>query len=157
MVHPPKRLGLISDTHGLLRTAALDALSGVDAIVHAGDVGSVEVLAALRTVAAVTAVAGNMDRKPLAAQLEPTALLELGGLAIFALHDLTRLDLDPLTAGIAVVVHGHTHRAAISHRDGVLYVNPGSAGPTRDGRAPSVALLDLRDGTAEARIVELDD
>lgn len=152
-----KRIGLISDTHGMLRPGVLVAFAGVDAIVHAGDVGGPEILAALGTVAPVTAVAGNMDRRPLTARVGPTEALQVGGVSIYALHDLSRLDLDPAAAGFAVVVHGHTHRAAIAHRDGVLYVNPGSAGPVRDARPPSVGLLEIRDGAAEARIIELED
>jgi len=135
-------VGVLSDTHGLVRPAALDALRGVDAIVHAGDVGGPEVLAALAAIAPVTAVRGNNDRGAWAARLPATAAVELGGAWLYCLHDVHELDVDPRVAGFAAVIAGHSHRPAAEWRDGVLFLNPGSAGPRRF-RLP-IALARLR-------------
>lgn len=151
-------VGLISDTHGLLRPEALAALAGSDAVVHAGDVGDPAILAALAAVAPVTAVRGNVDRGAWASALPETAVLEAGGVTLYVLHDVEQLDLDPAAAGFAVVVFGHSHRPGFEIRKGVLYVNPGSAGPRRFTLPVTVGRLTIpgREGVAvEPEIVEL--
>jgi uncharacterized protein len=124
-------LGVIADTHGLLRPEALEALVGSDMIVHAGDVGSPEVLRGLEEIAPVMAVRGNNDRGPWAEKLPLRDDFELGGASIYVLHDLNELDLDPRAAGFSVVIAGHSHQPRCEERNGVLFFNPGSAGPRR--------------------------
>ena len=149
------RVGVISDTHGLVRPEALYALRGVERIVHAGDVGTPEVLRILGTVAPVTAVRGNMDRGPWALRLPTTEAVEAGNALLYVLHDLEELDLDPAAGGFRVVITGHSHRPAVFERSGVLYLNPGSAGPRRFALPTSVALLEVNGASVEATIVEL--
>ena len=149
------RIGLISDTHGLLRPAALDVLRGSDFIVHAGDIGE-GVLETLSTIAPVSAVRGNNDRAPWAERLAETLRLRFGEVTLHVLHDLGDLDIDPQAAGVDVVVTGHSHRPKIERRAGVLYVNPGSAGPVRFTLPVSVALLQVTGKDVSARIVELE-
>ena len=136
-------VGLISDTHGLLRDEALEALRGSDLIIHAGDVGKPEILTALRRLATVIAVKGNIDKAPWASQLPATAMVEAGPATIYVLHDSEELDLDPAAAGIQIVVSGHSHQPKRTERSGVLYINPGSAGPRRFRLPVTVARLDL--------------
>jgi len=136
-------VGLISDTHGLLRPEAVRALAGSDLIIHAGDVGAPEILDALRAVAPVVAVKGNVDTGAWASGLPATAVAETGGTLIYVLHDLGELDLDPAAAGFGVVVSGHSHKPASAERGGVLFVNPGSAGRRRFKLPVTVARLDL--------------
>jgi len=124
-------VGIISDTHGLLRPAAIEALGGVDLIVHAGDVGRAEILEALGAIAPTVAVRGNVDTSPWARTLPEAAVVDAGGRLLYVLHDRAALDLDPRTAGFAAVIFGHSHRPEASEKDGVLYLNPGSAGPRR--------------------------
>jgi len=131
MMAEPARIGLISDTHGLLRPEALDALRGSDFIVHAGDIGHMGILRELAKLAPVTAVRGNNDNGTWAAGLRETEVLNAGEVFIYVIHDLAQLDLDPVAAGVHVVVSGHSHRPGFEERNGVLYVNPGSAGPRR--------------------------
>lgn len=150
------RIGLISDTHGLVRPEALRALAGADLIVHAGDVGGPEVLAALRAVAPVVAVRGNNDRGPWAATLAGTEVVERNGRSLYVLHDLKELDLDPRAAGFDAVIAGHSHQPRIERRDGVLYVNPGSAGPRRFRLPIAVAWLAVESAGVDAEIVPLD-
>jgi putative phosphoesterase len=147
-------IGVLSDTHGLLRPEALEALRGAEAIVHAGDVGDPSILEALRRIAPVTAVRGNVDRGVLA-DLPASAVLDAGGGSIYVLHDLSDLDLNPRVAGFGVVVSGHTHAPVARESDGVLYLNPGSAGPRRFHLPVSVAMLRVEDGAARAEIIEL--
>ena len=149
------RIGLISDTHGLLRPAALDVLRGSDFIVHAGDIGE-GVLETLATIAPVSAVRGNNDRAPWAERLAETLRLRFGEVTLHVLHDLADLDIDPQAAGVDVVVTGHSHRPKIERRGGVLYVNPGSAGPVRFKLPVAVALLQVAGKDVSARIVELE-
>ena len=125
------RVGLISDTHGLLRPEALGFLEGCEHIVHAGDVCDAGVLEVLAAIAPLTAVRGNNDRGAWAQALHETELFELGGVFVYAIHDLAELDIDPRSAGVRVVVSGHSHKPLIERHDDVLYVNPGSAGPRR--------------------------
>jgi putative phosphoesterase len=149
-------VGVISDTHGLMRPQALAALAGVDHIIHAGDIGGIEVLAALRTLAPVTAVRGNNDRQPWADAIRERETLTVGGISIHVLHDVKELDLDPVTSGVRAVIAGHSHRPRIERREGVLFLNPGSAGPRRFTLPVSVARLRVDDGRLEPEIVELD-
>ncbi|MBC7664552.1 MAG: metallophosphoesterase family protein [Caulobacter sp.] len=149
------RIGLISDTHGLLRPEAVDVLRGSDFIVHAGDIGE-NVLEPLGTLAPVSAVRGNNDRAPWAARIAETELLRFGEVTLHVLHDLADLAIDPHGAGVDVVVTGHSHRPRIDRRSGVLYVNPGSAGPVRFKLPVSVALMQVSGKEVTVRIVELD-
>jgi uncharacterized protein len=149
-------LGVISDTHGLVRPQALAALAGVDHIVHAGDIGGPDVLTALRALAPVTAVRGNNDRQPWADAIHERETITLAGVSIHVLHDVKELELDPVTSGVHAVIAGHSHRPRIERRHGVLFLNPGSAGPRRFTLPVSVARLRVDDGRLEAEIVELD-
>ncbi len=135
------RIGVISDTHGLLRPETMAALAGVDHILHAGDVGDPAILDALTTIAPLTAIRGNIDRSGVCAALPPTEMVDLGGSTIYMLHSLHDLDLDPVAAGIAIVVSGHSHQPIIERRKGVLYLNPGSAGPRRFSLPVSIGFL----------------
>lgn len=148
-------IGIISDTHGLLRAEALAALGGCGLILHAGDVGSLAVLEALGTIAPVVAVRGNCDRGPWAQKFPAAEVVEAGGHLIYLLHDLVHLDLDPAAAGFRVVVSGHSHCSSVQERRGVLYLNPGSAGPRRFRLPVTVARLRLNGNRAEASIMEL--
>lgn len=136
-------VGLISDTHGLLREEAVRALRGSDLIIHAGDVGKPEIIDALRSVAPVVAVRGNVDKGDWAQALPATAVAEAGDAMLYVLHDVHELDLDPVAAGFHVVVSGHSHKPSRTERSGVLYVNPGSAGPRRFQLPVTIARLDL--------------
>jgi putative phosphoesterase len=141
------RVGLISDTHGLLRPEALAFLAGADHIVHGGDIGGPEILESLAALAPLTVVRGNNDSAPWARAIPATARLDLGGLALYVIHDLKQLAIDARQAGVRVVVSGHSHKPACSERGGVLYVNPGSAGRRRFSLPISAAEL-LVDGDA---------
>lgn len=138
-----RRIGLISDTHGLLRDEALRALRGSDLIIHAGDVGKPEILDALKALAPVVAVRGNVDQADWAALLPSTAVAETEAATFYVLHNLQQLDLDPKAAGFHVVVSGHTHKPKHAVRGDVLYLNPGSAGPRRFDLPVTLARLDL--------------
>lgn len=148
-------IGVISDTHGLLRPGAVDVLRGADLIVHAGDVGAPDVLPALARLAPVFAVRGNVDREAWARVLPETQVVEAGGLFLYVLHDLGLLDLDPKAAGFAVVISGHSHRPALAERNGVLFLNPGSAGPRRFDLPVSLARVLIDSGRATAEIIPL--
>ena len=143
MVDRVKWIGLISDTHGLLRREAVEALEGSEMIIHAGDVGNPEVLEALRKIAPVVAVRGNVDTEPWATALPETAVAEAGAAMIYVLHDVNALDLNPAASGFQIVVSGHSHKPGKTERDGVLYINPGSAGPRRFQLPVTVAHLNL--------------
>jgi hypothetical protein len=134
-------IGVISDTHGLLRPEALAALQGADRIIHAGDVGGPQILEKLAEIAPVTAVRGNVDREAWARKVPVTNVLEVGGLSLYVLHNLEDLDLKPEAAGFAAVVYGHSHIAKQEMKNGVLYFNPGSAGPKRFKLAVSIGRL----------------
>lgn len=155
MQNSPTRIGLISDTHGLLRPQALNALRDSELILHAGDVGKPEILAALREIAPVIAVRGNVDKPDWASTLPETAVAEAGTVLFYVLHDLHTLDLNPAAAGFHVVVSGHSHQPGKSERDGVLYINPGSAGPRRFQLPVTVARLNLSRAPFEVEFVEL--
>ena len=152
----PRIVGVISDTHGLVRPAALEALSGSELIVHAGDVGSPEVLDRLHAVAPVVAVRGNNDRGAWAERLPSTEVVDVDGLFLYVLHDVKELDLDPRAAGFRVVIAGHSHRPGMEERDGVLFLNPGSAGPRRFTLPITLARLTVVAGGLDAAIVHLE-
>jgi putative phosphoesterase len=147
--------GVISDTHGLLRPEALAALAGVEHILHAGDVGDIAILEALREIAPVTAIRGNVDTQGACAELAATEALELGGCLIYMVHAREWMDLTPEAAGVGLVVYGHSHRAEVEERNGVVYLNPGSAGPRRFSLPVTVARVEIEAGRVRAEIVEL--
>jgi len=148
-------LGIISDTHGLLRPEAVNALAGATMIIHAGDIGTPEVLDALRAIAPVVAVRGNNDKGNWAQPLPETEVVEVGSVALYVLHDVKALDLNPVAAGFHAVISGHSHRPGMAKRQGVLFLNPGSAGPRRFSLPVSVARLSICGATIEAQLVEL--
>lgn len=149
------RVGLISDTHGLLRPEALAFLAGADHIVHGGDIGSPDILERLAAIAPLTVVRGNNDLAPWAHAIPETARVDFGRVALYAIHDLKELALDPRAAGVRIVVSGHSHRPACTERDGVLYVNPGSAGRRRFSLPIAAADLVIDGDAVRARIVTL--
>jgi len=148
-------IGLISDTHGLIRREALSALKGVDLIIHAGDVGKPDVLDHLRAVAPIVAVRGNIDKGAWSAQLPTTAVVEAHSALIYVLHDIQQLDLDPAASKVNIVVSGHSHKPSQTNRSGVLYLNPGSAGPRRFQLPITIARLDLRQSPWTAEFIDL--
>jgi uncharacterized protein len=150
-----QHIGVISDTHGLLRPQALDVLRGSPLIIHAGDVGSPEILDELRRIAPVFAVRGNVDKGPWAMQLPETEIAEVADCLLYVLHDLGALDLDARTAGFRAVITGHSHQPKIETRDGILYFNPGSAGPRRFHLPVSVGRLTVSGGELQAEIINL--
>ena len=154
-IQKPVLIGVISDTHGLLRPEAVDALRGSDRIIHAGDVGAPAILDKLRDIAPMTAVRGNVDQGDWAGELPETDVLESGGILIYVLHDLQQLDLKPVGAGVAVVVSGHSHVPKQEMRDGVLYFNPGSAGPRRFKLPLSIGKLIVEGGVVRGELLEL--
>jgi uncharacterized protein len=148
-------IGVISDTHGLLRPEALKALAGASQIIHAGDVGNPEILDALRTLAPVTAVRGNIDRESWAKALPVYEALEIDGVSLYVIHNIQEMDLSPDKAGFRVVISGHSHHPSIEERSGVLYLNPGSAGPSRFRLPVCLAKLSIRDGLIEPSLITL--
>jgi putative phosphoesterase len=151
----PVTIGVVSDTHGLLRPQAVEALRGSDRILHAGDVGAPEILEALKQIAPVIAIRGNVDTAPWATTLPLTEVLEVSGVSIYMLHDLAQLDLKPQAARFRVVVYGHSHKPKIEERNGVLYFNPGSAGPRRFSLPVSVGKLTVTAGQVNTELIEL--
>jgi putative phosphoesterase len=149
------RIGLISDTHGLLRPEALDFLAGSDHIVHGGDIGNPEILDRLAAIAPLTVVRGNNDAATWANAIPETARLELGGVSVYVIHDVKELGIDPGAAGVRVVVSGHSHKPACRECGGVLYVNPGSAGRRRFTLPIAAGELLVEDGRVTARLVTL--
>jgi len=150
------RIGVISDTHGLLRPEAVDALRGSDLIIHAGDVGAPGLLEALARIAPVVAVRGNVDTGSWAGALPATEVVEVAGRHLYVLHQLEHLDLDPSAAGIAAVIYGHSHKPSAEDRRGVLYLNPGSAGPRRFTLPITLVRLRVGDGGVEPEFVSLE-
>jgi uncharacterized protein len=150
-------IGVISDTHGLLRPEAIRALRGAEHILHAGDVGDSAILDALREIAPVTAIRGNVDGMGACAELPATDLVELGGRLFYLVHSVHDLDISPAAAGVAMVVSGHSHKASVEVRDGVTYLNPGSAGPRRFSLPVTVAFVTVEDSqdSLEASVLEL--
>ena len=149
-------VGLISDTHGLLRPEAVRALKGCEVIVHAGDIGEAEILQALRAVAPVTAVRGNVDKGSWARGLAKTAALQIGQVGMYVIHDVNELDIVPEAGDFKVVISGHSHHPSIQQRDGVFYVNPGSAGPRRFNLPVSLALMSVENKSVDVQLVALD-
>jgi putative phosphoesterase len=147
-------IGVISDTHGLLRPEAVAALRGVEHILHAGDVGDSAILDALREIAPVTAIRGNVDVSGACAKLPATDVVELGGRLFYLVHSVHDLDINPAAAGVAMVVSGHSHKASVAVRDGVIYFNPGSAGPRRFSLPVTLGFVTVEDGV-EASVREL--
>jgi uncharacterized protein len=150
------RIGIISDTHGLLRPEAIACLKGSDLIIHGGDIGKADVLRQLASRAPVTAVRGNNDKGTWAHSVPTVEVLQIGIVLIYVIHNIAELDLDPKAAGFRVVVSGHSHKPSVEERDGVLYVNPGSAGPRRFKLPIAVAELTVTGNSVRAHIVELE-
>ena len=149
------RIGIISDTHGLLRPEAIEQLAGSDHIIHAGDIGDPEVIEGLRRIAPTTAIRGNIDVGTWAKDYPDTQLVVLGGRAFYVLHNLKEIDVDPAASGFNIVVSGHSHRPRIETKAGVLYVNPGSAGPRRFKLPIALALLTISNRTIVPEIMEI--
>jgi len=151
----PLRIGIISDTHGLLRPEAVRELTGVDHILHAGDIGDDQILAALRQLAPVTAIRGNVDVSGACGALPATEMVELGGCVFYLVHAIQDLDIQPAAAGVHAVVYGHSHRAEVKDNNGILYLNPGSAGPRRFDLPITLAHAVVEGGAVRVRIVRL--
>ena len=149
------RIGIISDTHGLLRPEAVEMLRGSEHIIHAGDIGAPEIIPELWKIAPVTAIRGNVDTQAWARSFAETEVVELGGLDIYILHDANAIDLNPKAAGFAAVISGHSHKPKQEMKDGVLYFNPGSAGPKRFNLPISVGKLEIVDGKLSAEVLLL--
>jgi putative phosphoesterase len=148
-------IGVISDTHGLLRAEAVALLRGSEHIIHAGDIGSPEIIPALEKIAPVTAIRGNVDTQSWARSFPETEVVELGGLHIYILHDVNALDLNPKAAGFAAVISGHSHRPKQEMKDGVLYFNPGSAGPRRFKLPITVGSLAIAGGNLSGEVLRI--
>jgi hypothetical protein len=149
------KIGLISDTHGLLRPEALAALQGCDHLIHAGDIGTAQILEQLQAIAPLSAVRGNNDRGAWAEDLPERLLLKFGRTALYVLHDLADMDIDPLAHGIAAVIAGHSHKPRLEERHGVLYINPGSAGPRRFHLPIGLGFVHLEQGRVRPELIEL--
>lgn len=149
------KIGVIADTHGLLRSQAVAALAGVEHILHAGDVGDISILDELRKIAPVTAIRGNIDQGAFFRHLPETEAVELGGKLFYLIHNLKELDLNPAAAGMAAVISGHSHKPAVEWKQEVLYLNPGSAGPRRFSLPISIGLLDTAAENMRPKIIEL--
>jgi putative phosphoesterase len=150
-----QQIGIIADTHGLIRPEALEALKDSSLIIHAGDIGNPDVLKSLRAIAPVVAVRGNIDKGQWAQSLPKSEIFQVAQTWLYVIHNLNDLDLDPVAAGFSVVISGHSHRPSIQSRNGVLLLNPGSAGPRRFELPVSVALIYVKDGKLEPQIIEL--
>ncbi len=149
------RIGIISDTHGLLRPEAIKQLAGADHIIHAGDIGAPEVIEGLRRIAPTTAIRGNIDVGEWAKDYPDSELVVLGGRSLYVLHNLKEIKLDPAASGFDVIISGHSHRPKIETKNGVLYVNPGSAGPRRFKLPIAVGIIALSDGLIVPQILEI--
>jgi hypothetical protein len=150
------RIGVISDTHGILRPEAAAALQGVERIIHAGDIGQRRVLEELEEIAPLAAVRGNVDQRERVGDHPRTRVVQVDQALLYVIHDLLELDLDPAAAGFQAVIYGHSHKPLIERRDGVLYLNPGAAGPRRFNLPVSLAILEVQGTTLEARLISLD-
>jgi len=148
-------IAVISDTHGLLRPGVLEHLNHCDHIIHAGDIGSYEVVERLQALAPLTLVRGNVDTAGWAAEIPQTEFFQLETTMMYCLHDLAQLDLDPVAAGLKLVITGHTHQPALFEKDSVLYLNPGSIGPRRFSLPISMAKIKLQDGQLDVKFIEL--
>jgi uncharacterized protein len=154
--HPYLRVGLLSDTHGLLRPEARAFVMGCDYIVHGGDVGSADILKELAAIAPVIAVRGNNDKGSWAQRLRETELIRVGNVFVYIIHNIEELDIDPVAAGVRVVVSGHSHKPLVEERGGILFVNPGSCGPRRFKLPVAVGEILVSGSEVKARTVELD-
>lgn len=152
-----KRIGVISDTHGLLRPEAISALRGCELILHAGDIGSQGVIDRLEEISKVVAISGNVDHGELAQRYAPEEVVELEGKYIYMLHNIQEIDLDPVAAGFDIVISGHSHRPKKEIKNDVLYLNPGSAGPRRFTLPITLAIMTIGDGRMDVEIRELPD
>ena len=152
---PEHLIGVIADTHGLLRPQVLKAFAGVELIIHAGDVGDPRILRQLERLAPVHAVRGNVDRGDWAAELPLNRVVEVGGVLLYVLHELFCLDLDPAAAGLAAVIYGHSHSPHLERKNGVLFLNPGSAGPRRFTLPVTLARLKVSNNAVHPELVEL--
>lgn len=150
-----RQIGVISDTHGLLRPESIEALKGSNLIIHAGDVGELEILEALKQIAPVIAIRGNADCEPWSESLPLSHTVEVGQKRLFVIHDLFNLDLDPVDAGFDCVIFGHSHLPSIEMRNGILFLNPGSAGQRRFNLPVSVAIIEVQENTLKPRLIEL--
>ncbi|MDA0823869.1 MAG: metallophosphoesterase family protein [Proteobacteria bacterium] len=150
-----KTIGIISDTHKLVRAEARERLRGVDLIIHAGDIGSLQVIEQLQEIALVKAIRGNIDKGPWADQFPQDEVIEIGAATLYVLHNLSDIAIDPMAAGFQAVISGHSHRPKIDRKDGVLYINPGSAGPRRFKLPIALAMLTIKRGKLTAAIEEL--
>ncbi|HUZ05027.1 MAG TPA: metallophosphoesterase family protein [Acidobacteriaceae bacterium] len=150
------RIGVISDTHGLLRPEVIPALRGCEHILHAGDVGDASILESLRAIAPVTAIRGNIDRSGPCASLQVTEAVTLAGRLFYLVHNIDDLDLNPAAAGIGAVLYGHSHQSAIDWKDGVLYFNPGSAGPRRFRLPVTLGILECTSGGMQPQVLSLE-
>ena len=148
-------VGVISDTHGLLRPEAVAALQGSEHIIHAGDIGAEDIIPVLQEIAPVTAIRGNVDQELWCRKFPETEVVQLAGVSIYILHDVNALDLHPQAAGFKVVISGHSHKPKQEMKDGVLYFNPGSAGPRRFKLPISVGRLEITNGVVRAEIIEI--
>jgi putative phosphoesterase len=151
----PMKIGIISDTHGLLRPEAVELLRGSEHIIHAGDIGAAEIIPELEKIAPVTAIRGNVDTQPWARKFAEIEVVELSGLHLYVIHDANAIDLNPRAAGFAAVISGHSHQSKQETKDGVLYFNPGSAGPRRFKLPITVGRLEIVDGKVSAEILEI--
>jgi len=150
-------IGVISDTHGLLRNRIKEAFKDVSLIIHAGDIDTPDILGELEKIAPVTAVKGNMDFMGRVGGLPKTDLIEFAGIFIYIIHDLQKIDLDPAAAGVSVVVFGHTHQPTIYEKNGIYYINPGSAGPKRPNRPVTLGLLNIQNSRIHPEILDIND
>jgi uncharacterized protein len=155
MTEPGVKVGVISDTHGLLRPEVIDALKGCDYILHAGDLGDVDILRELRNIAPTFAVRGNVDRRGPQSQLPLTQVVELSGLHLYMLHEVNKIDLNPAAAGFSAVIYGHSHSPLSETRGKVLYFNPGSCGPRRFSLPVSMGFLHIRNGKLKTELLTL--
>lgn len=149
-------IGVISDTHGLIRPESLRALRGAELIIHAGDIGKPEVIETLKSIAPVVAIRGNNDKDKWARKFPETAVVEVGKVRIYVIHNIKEIKVDPSAAGFQVVISGHSHRPSVLRRGGVLFLNPGSAGPRRFKLPIAIARLRIRGESVSSRILELD-
>ncbi len=152
----PRLIGVISDTHGLIRPEALRALKGADLVIHAGDIGKVEVIETLQSISPVVAIRGNVDHGEWARSLPETEVVEVEQALIYVIHDLNTLDIDPAKSGFCAVISGHSHQPTITHHNGVMFVNPGSAGPRRFRLPVAVVRLQINGSSIHSEIVELE-
>ncbi len=149
------KIGVISDTHGLLRPEAIDALQGVDDIIHAGDIGKQPIIETLADIAPLHVISGNIDTADWASDYPQTLSLSLAGKSIYVLHDVNAIAVDPVDAGIDIVISGHSHKPALTEQGGVLYLNPGSAGPRRFKLPVTIAMINIIEAKISAEIVPL--